>query len=341
MHLDEFLARNQPIWTQLDTLTRRASRSIRQLRPAEIDELLRLYQVTSTHLSYAETNFTDAGLPIRLSQLVAQAAAVIYGTRPRTWRDAARFFTTTVPAALYHVRRFLLIGAALLFLPAIGFGFWLANSPKAVDASAPAALRQAYVDHDFADYYTAQPSAQFASQVYTNNIVVSAEAFAGGVVVCVPTVILLAVNGANLGVAAGLFSAAGQDPKFWGLILPHGLIELTSVVIAGAAGLSIGWSIIDPGDRRRRAALAEAGLRAVTLIVATLLTLGIAGTIEGFVTGSALPTAARVGIGVTVEVAFLIYAFALGRRAHRAGCTGLLGEGQRSWAVTQARPGPH
>jgi hypothetical protein len=66
----------------------------------------------------------------------------------------------------------------------------------------------------------------------------------------------------------------------------------------------------------------------------------VAGTIEGFVTGSALPTAVRVGLGVTVEVVFLTYAVVLGRRAHRLGLTGVIGEGQRGWAARAIDPVP-
>ncbi len=98
------------------------------------------------------------------------------------------------------------------------------------------------------------------------------------------------------------------------------------MIIAGGAGLSLGWALIDPGDRRRREALAEAGRRAIVLILGTVITLAVAGTIEGFVTGSALPTAARVGIGVVVEVAFLAYAVGCGRVAHKKGLTGAIGE---------------
>jgi uncharacterized membrane protein SpoIIM required for sporulation len=226
----------------------------------------------------------------------------------------------------------MLISAALVLAPAVAFGVWLAVSPKAVNASAPAALRQAYVNHDFAAYYRAAPSAEFASHVYTNNVVVSMEAFGLGILMCLPAAAVLAYNGANLGVAAGLFTAAGQTPKFWGLVLPHGLIELTSVIIAGAAGIRIGWSLIDPGDRPRRDSLATEARRSVVLLMGTVFTLAVAGTIEGFVTGSALATPWRVGLGVTVEVAFLTYAAVLGRRAHAAGYTGLMGEGQRRWA---------
>ena len=73
-------------------------------------------------------------------------------------------------------------------------------------------------------------------------------------------------------------------------------------------------------------------------MLGTAFTLLVAGLIEGFVTGSALPTAVRVGIGIVVEVAFLVYAFTCGRLAAAQGLTGLLGEEERGWAGGQSRP---
>lgn len=338
MDLDRFLVANAPAWSRLDDLCRRAGPNARRLSGAELDELIQLYQRVSTHLSYATTNFSDPGLLNRLSRLVTRSGGLIYGARPNTLRALKGFFTDTLPAAIWYSRRQIGLAAIFLFAPALALGIWLSVSPTAVKASAPAALRQAYVDHDFAAYYRSAPSAEFASHVFTNNVVVTMEVFGTGMLLCLPAALILADNGANVGIAAGLFTNAGQAPKFWGLILPHGLIELTSVVIAGAAGIRVGWRIIDPGDRRRRDALAEEANRTVVLVMGTAFSLAIAGTIEGFVTGSALPTSVRVGIGVTVEVLFLAYVIFFGRRAATAGHTGRLGESRRAWAVTTGRP---
>ena len=330
MDIDRFIAGNEAGWTRLEALASTARRGAGRLGEDELAELVRLYQRTSTHLSYAQTYFADPGLSLRLSQLVAGAGAVIYGTRPRSLRGLGDFVTVTFPAALWQLRRAVLVSALLTFLPALGIGLWLAHSSRAVEASAPAALRQAYVNHDFRAYYSSEPAAAFATTVYTNNVRVAIVAFATGIVFCVPTALLLAVNGANLGQAAGLFAAAGKSGVFWGLVLPHGLIELTSVVMAGAAGLRLGWTLVDPGDRPRLGALAEEGRRAVVIVFGTVFTLLVAGAIEGFVTGSRLPTTARVGIGVAVEVLFLTYAVVCGRAAAAAGWTGAVGEAERS-----------
>jgi uncharacterized membrane protein SpoIIM required for sporulation len=343
MDIDQFLVRNSGTWNRLQQLTARAGTGVGRMSSAELQELLALYQRTASHLSYAQTNFRDQSLNARLSQLVASAGAVIYGTRPRSLRATGHFFARTFPAALWRARRFVLISALLTFVPAIIVGIWLAHSPSAVNASAPAAVRQAYVNQDFASYYRSQPAVDFAGEVYFNNVQVAAYAFAGGIALGTLTIFVLVSNSLNVGQAAGLFAAAGQSSKFYGLILPHGLLELTSVIIAGAAGLQLGWAVIVPGDRRRLAAIAEEGRRAVVLVLGVVLTLLVAGLIEGFVTGSSLPTVVRVGIGVAVEVAFLTYAVVLGRAAVAEGYTGAINEAARPWTLappTLATAGP-
>ncbi len=338
MDLDRFLATHQPLWDRLGALTVRGSRGANRLSAEEIDELVRLYQRTSSHLSYVRTYYRDPALTARLTGLVATSGAVVYGTRPRTVRAVGRFFRATFPAALWHNRRFVAVAAVLFYVPAIAVGVWLSTSDRAIEAAGPPALRRAYLDEDFESYYSSRPASEFAAQVTTNNIQVGFLAFAGGVLLCVPTALLLVFNGASVGVPAGLFAAAGQNAKFYGLILPHGLLELTAVVIAGSAGLRLGWSLIDPGDRLRRDALAEEGRRSVVLVLGLVATFLVAGLIEGFVTGSPLPTALRVGIGVVVEVAFVLYAVVLGRDAARQGLTGLLDEAPLATATGAPSP---
>ncbi|HWH35683.1 MAG TPA: stage II sporulation protein M [Acidimicrobiales bacterium] len=326
MDLDRFVAANQATWDRLSALVARANRGIRHLDAAELDELVRLYQRASTHLSLARTYTRDPALVARLTGLVASAAAVVYGTRPRSLRTFGRFFATTFPAAVWHLRRFVAASALLLLLPALAVGLWLDASPRAVDAAAPPAVRQSFLEDDFEAYYSSRPASEFAAQVFTNNVRVAVLAFAGGILACLPTAFVLAVNGANVGVAGGLFAAAGQSPRFFGLILPHGLLELTAVAVAGGAGLALGWAWLVPGDRRRRDALAEEGRRSVAVVLGLVAAFAGAGLIEGFVTGRPWPTTLRVGIGVAAWVAFGLSVVIRGRRAAALGLTGLLDE---------------
>lgn len=324
MDLDRFLGERRPDWDRLTDLTKRSSKGVGRLSGDEVDELVRLYRRTATDLSYARTLYAEPALEAKLTQMVAAAGAVVMGSRPRQPRALRRFFVATFPAAVWRVRWFVVVSAALTFLPALALGSWLAHSDRALEASAPAAVRQAYVDKRFESYYSSEPAASFATTVFTNNVRVAFLAYAAGILVCIPTALILAFNGANLGFAAGLFAAAGRSPHFWGLILPHGLLELTAVIIAGAAGLRLGWTIIDPGDRLRSTALAEEGRRSVVIVMGLVLAFLVAGLIEGFVTGSGLSTAVRVGVGVVAETAFVFYIVVLGRQAAARGITGAL-----------------
>ena len=326
MNIDRFIEVNQGRWKRLAQLTRQAARNPRRLTTGELEELVALYERVNTHLSLARTQLRDPGLIAHLTRLTASAGAVVYGTQPRTWRGFARFVTGTFPAAVWHIRHFILASAALLCIPAAAMALWLNDSPRALEIAAPAAERATYVEEDFEAYYSSDPAAQFASAVTTNNIRVALFAFAGGVLLCVPTILVLVLNGLNLGLPIAAFAAASQLPRFWGLILPHGLLELTAVVVAGGAGLRLGWTLIDPGDRPRGEALTEEGRRAIAILIGLIAAFVTAGLIEGFVTGSGLPTVVRVGIGAAVEAVFVVYVVVRGRAAAARGLTGAIGD---------------
>jgi uncharacterized membrane protein SpoIIM required for sporulation len=324
MDIDRFLARHEPTWTRLAVLTDHAGRG--QASAPELDELISLYQRTGAHLSVARRSFRDPALHQRLTTLIAEGHAVIYGTRPRSKGAFAQFFAVTFPVAVWSARRFIAVAAVLTFVPTVALATWMNHSDRALEVSAPASVREAYLESEFEDYYSSQPAAQFASTVFFNNVKVGIMAFAAGIAGCVLTAFLLAQNGLNLGFAAGLFINGGQSGRFFGLILPHGLLELSAVIVAGAAGLRLGWTLIDPGDRRRVDALAHEGRRSVSIVMGLVLAFGVAGAIEGFITGSSLPTLVRVGVGVTAFVAFWLYVVGMGSAGERRGLTGTMGE---------------
>jgi len=297
------------------------------LTSSEVDEFVGLYQRVSTQLSFARNHYRDPALTDELTALVASANATLYRRTASPQAAVRRFFTIAFPAAVWHLRRFVAIAALSTFLPAAILAIWLSSTEEALAFVGDEAERAAFVNEDFESYYSSEPAAQFATEVLVNNIQVSFLAYAAGVFFGIGSVLLLAFNGANVGVALALFIVAGRQAQFWGLILPHGLLELSAVVIAGAAGMALGWSLIAPGDRSRSVAFTEEARRSVVLIMGLVLAFITAGVIEGFVTPSPAPTAVRVGIGVAVEAAFVAYIVSFGRRAALEGLTGLLDEG--------------
>ncbi|HLZ37827.1 MAG TPA: stage II sporulation protein M [Mycobacteriales bacterium] len=321
MDLDAYVAAHAGAWRRLAELTRRAARP-RRLTGAEVDELVELYQRSATHLSVVRSSAPDAALVARLSTLVARARAAVTGASPTGRAAVTRFAVVTFPAAVYSGWRWSLGTACGFLAVAAALGVWVAGSAD-VQASiaAPREIRR-LVEHDFADYYSAHPAAAFAAQVWTNNAWVTAGVLCLGILLGLPTLWILWQNAANVGLVAGLMAAHGKLDVFLGLITPHGLLELTAVFVAAGTGLRLGWTVVDPGPRTRAEAVGAAGRAAVTVALGLVAVLLVSGAIEGFVTPSPLPTAARVLVGVTAQAGFLVYVAVLGRRAVAAGDTG-------------------
>jgi uncharacterized membrane protein SpoIIM required for sporulation len=137
---------------------------------------------------------------------------------------------------------------------------------------------------------------------------------------------VLTQNAVGVGTAAAVLFAFDAGDVFVLHILPHGLLELTCIFVAGAAGLHIFWSWVAPGRRSRGESLAAAGRSLATVAVGLVLVLLVAGLIEGFVTGQPWPWPVKIGIGALALGGFLFYMLFIGRRAARAGETGDLTE---------------
>ncbi|MFI6639140.1 stage II sporulation protein M [Streptomyces sp. NPDC050504] len=320
MDLDVFVTAHRAEWDRLEHLLRRG----RHLTGAEADELVTLYQRTATHLSLIQTGGQDSLLTARLTQLVARARATVTGARRAGWRDAARFLTESFPAAVYRSRHWWIPAAVLSALLATLIGWWIGTHPEVqATIGAPAELREmTRPGGEYESYYSSHPATSFAAQVWTNNAQAAAVCLVLGAFLGIPVLWILFLNMLNLGIGIGLMSGAGRLDTFLGLVLPHGLLELTAVFVAAGTGLRLGWTVIDPGPRTRRAALAERGRAAVGMAIGLALVLFVSGVIEGFVTPSSLPTWARITIGIAAELAFLVYVYVLGGRAARAGDIG-------------------
>jgi uncharacterized membrane protein SpoIIM required for sporulation len=317
--MDAFSLVHRAEWDQLNTLIRRR----RRLTGAEADELVRLYQRASTHLSQLRGSVgADPVLVARLTTLVAQARSAVTGAHVPSWRIVVRFAASDFPAAAYRARWWWLAASAASIVVAVATGWWIDREPGVQAALLPPAAAKALVQQQFQGYYTASPAAAFAAQVWTNNAWVAAQALIFGILLGIPTVLVLLVNAINGGVDAGYLFAHGKGALFFSLILPHGMLELSAVFLASAAGLRLGWTVIDPGGRRRGQALAQEGRSAVTIAVGLVAVLAVSGAIEAFVTPSSLPTWARIGIGAVALAAFLGYTLGLGRRAVAAGQMG-------------------
>jgi uncharacterized membrane protein SpoIIM required for sporulation len=318
--VDAFVAAHRAEWDRLAALIGRAG----SLSGAEADELVALYQRAATHLSAVRSAAPDPALVGRLSSLVASARAAVTGTHSPAWREFALFFTRRFPAAVYRSWPWWVATSVSFLVVSVAVAMWIASSPEVqATIAAPEEIRALTAPGgEYESYYSSAPAASFAARVWTNNAWVAAGSLMLGVLFGIPVVVILWLNAVNLGVGAGLMAAAGRLDVFLGLVTPHGLLELTAVFVAAGTGLRLGWTVIDPGGRRRGDALAQEGRSAVGMALGLVCVLLVSGVIEAFVTPSGLPTWARIGIGVVAEAAFLAYVFGLGRRAALAGETG-------------------
>ena len=314
MDVDAFVVSHQAEWDRLDRLVRRR----RRLSGAEIDELVGLYQRATTQLSQLRSAGHDPAVTARLSTQIARARSAISGAHTPAWSSVGAFVVVSFPAMVYRVRWWWLGTAVASLALALISGWWIARSPDVQASLVSRSAAADLVNHQFRNYYSQYAASSFAFKVWTNNVWVAAEALIFGVLLGLPTLYVLATNALNIGVDGGLLIGHGKTAEFFGLILPHGMLELSAVFLAAAAGLRLGWAIIDPGPRPRSRALAEDGRATVTIALGLIVVLLVSGVIEAFVTPSPLPTWARICIGACAEVAFLGYVLVFGRRAVRA-----------------------
>ncbi|WP_029288035.1 stage II sporulation protein M [Cellulomonas sp. HZM] len=325
MDLDAYQLVHGPSWQRLDELSRRRRRT-----GAEADELVRLYQSAATDLSVIRSAAPDPETLMRLSQSVARARAAIAGTHEPAWRDVTGFVVVTLPAALYRIRWWT-VGVMVVFLAlSVTAGWWVATNPDALAAMGTPSQQQEYVDKAFASYY--DPGIGFAATVWTNNAFLAALCVAFGITGIGP-VWFLAQNAIQVGAIGGMMAAHDRLGIFLQLIAPHGMLELTAVFVAGAAGLRIFWAWLAPGPRPRGRALAEEGRSLFTVAIGLVGVLAVSGLIEGFVTGSGLAWWLKIVTGAVALAAFWTYTIVLGGRAVRAGHTGDLEEDRAGYVL--------
>jgi uncharacterized membrane protein SpoIIM required for sporulation len=253
--IDAFIAAHRPAWDRLDHLVKNRS----SLTGAEVDELVDLYQRVATHLSILRSSSSDPRLVGRLSALVARARSAVTGAHTPAWRELARFVTVSFPVVAYRARWWWLATVVASVAVAWVLGAWVAGSPEVQASIASDEEITQLVEHEFADYYSENPAASFASRVWINNAWVSAQMIMYAAFLGLPIPYVLYANAANVGISGGLMASRDKLDIFFGLITPHGLLELTAVFLAAAAGRRAGRA--GPGRDERGAGAGRGAVR--------------------------------------------------------------------------------
>jgi uncharacterized membrane protein SpoIIM required for sporulation len=305
--LDSYIAKHRGEWQALDSAVSRSYRG--SPVGADVTEMIRLYLRVSSHLAEVQSRYNDPTLVDYLNGLVARAHGAIYGTEARSLRGAMALFEARYRQAIRRTAPHILVVGALLFGIALATGVWVATSEEARVGLLPPSARDALERADGSGTAIDLGSPEMSAYIFQNNVQVAFLAFALGVTLGIGTIFVIVQNAALIGVLAGAAQAGGKADVFWALVLPHGFLELIAICIAGGAGLRIGWSIVDPGDRHRLAALAEDARDAVLVVIGVIPAFLIAALIEGFVTGRTGMPILEIALGAAVAVGYVAFLF--------------------------------
>ncbi len=251
----------------------------------------------------ARRSFPDSAGTRRLNALVAGAAAVVYSKASRA--DTVRgFLSRTLWVRIWELRKSLVISASVLAGFVVLGALWGLLQPAAAAGLLPKGFHA--TAHNRGGFYGVSITGRtgLAVEIFVNNIIVGVSAMAGGFTLGILTGLSLAYNGALLGVLGALEYRAGGLGSFLSLVVPHGLLELSCITLAGATGFAIAGALVNPGRDTRAAALEHMLPTIGAAILGVMAFLVVAGLTEGIVTPWDLPTLAALGVGLALAGGF-------------------------------------
>jgi len=299
-----FLEQRRARWGELDALVGQAGRRAESLGPDGVRRLGALYRASAADLALARRRFAGDPAVARLEALVTRARPLVYD-RARRGGSVVEFATTGYWRRVRERPGLLLISALLLFGPWVLASVWAVRDPGAASGVVPSEYRSVTEPRRGTDLgLSTDEQAAFSSEIFTNNIRVTIVAFAGGIAAGLGTAALLVYQGMLFGAITGLSIWAGNGRFFFELVTAHGVLELSCVIVASAAGLRMGWALVNPGHRRRGIALAAEARVAVEIVLGTAPWLVVAGLVEGFITPRGLGLGPVIVIGVTLGAVY-------------------------------------
>lgn len=303
--IQNFLHSRKPRWERLEAVVQSLERGqVRGLTAADLLDVGRLYREATADLarlqSMRSTDLPPGDMEVYLNQLVGRAYGQVYRTSPPRLRSFWRYLRLTLPATFRQTAPWTLFALLTFFLGFLyGLGATLLDSAF-VPLVVPPGLVQKVEEGKvwFDSILAVRPLA--SSMIMTNNISVSFLAFALGMTLGLGTLYLMVFNGLMLGTLAGLCHAHNLDIPFWSFVLPHGVIELTAIFMAGGAGFLLATALLAPGDLPRKQALISRGRQAGRLVLGCVPLLIVAGIVEGFFSPALIPAAVKFTVAAVL-----------------------------------------
>ena len=295
---------------ELDALLGRGSKLRKD--PDAIRRLSELYRATAADLAIARRGMPGDPLVAALERRVVAARQRLAGfdrARPRI----IHFLTTGYWQRVRERPRILLVAFLFLMVPWMLASIWATHEPAKAAGLVPGGA-QSVTSRDRADFgLSADEKAETSAAIFTNNIRVTFLAFALGIAAGVGALALLGYQGVVLGATFGLAIHVGNGEPLFEFVFPHGILELSCIIVAGAAGMRMGWAIVAPGYRTRAEAMRAEAAGAIEMIAGTALVLVGCGIVEGSLSTSGIGLIPAIAVGVFLGGGFWSLVFFRGR----------------------------
>lgn len=307
MNVKQFVKLHRDDWKELEQLVTALSKRGNNITGTNITLFNRLYQKAAQNLSYSQTYFPTDEVTPYLNGLVSKSHNLLYKDQVSSFKQIRYFFSTKFIGLFLEQWKFIL-GAMILFtVGALGSFISVVNDPLHIYSILPPELAQGVNPEQLGSHDGAVDSPLMSAEIMTNNIKVAIFAFAGGITFGILTVYLLINNGILIGALAALYWHHGKSYDFWAYIVPHGMIELTAIFIAGGAGLLMGYKLFVPGQYTRGYQLKHQAKRSVQLLLGTIPLFVIAGIIEGFITPAAISLETKYLVAFITVIGLILY----------------------------------
>lgn len=305
MRETNFIKQNKAKWKRFETMLR-----FKQRDPKELSKLF--IQITDD-LSYSRTFYKNRSVRVYLNNLAQQIFYSIYKSKKTKKGGVMSFWTDELPQLMYQSRGALLLSFAIFLLAAL-----MGAVSCYIDSDFPRIiLGDSYVDMTIRNIERGDPMAvykhmdEFNMTFYItfNNIMVAFRTFISGLLTSVGTIGILIQNGVMLGSFQYFFYEHGELRESLLTIWIHGTIEISAIIIAGAAGITLGNGIVFPGTYSRMQSIQKSALRGLKIMLGIVPLFIMAGFIEGFVTRyTDAPDILRLGI-ILASLSFILLYF--------------------------------
>lgn len=319
---ERFVARKRESWERFHRLAIDVERSgVSHLASRDIPAFAASYREVAADLARARTYGVDQRVIAYLERVVSAGHNALYRERGGRRAPVVRYLVRDFPAAVVQSWRYVLLAFLLFAGPAaLGYGVIRTHPELQDELVSPVMVsraRQAAANEARGIGYAESPKEDLpilASVIMSNNIRIGFWAFVGGLLLGLPTVLVLVTNGLSLGTGFGVFANYHAGGYLATFVAGHGVLELTAIFVAGGAGFRLAGAVLFPGDRTRRDALIVEGRVAAGMVGAVVTLLALAGAIEGLLSASDAPSAYKY-LTSALSVAFLVIYLASGRAA--------------------------